>query len=201
MDKFGKAWVLDKFDTKNKNEDWVYTTPNEIFPEEHITAKFTRGITLSFQTQPAGLKIKVNGRDNWPENYFVAAAGTKHQLVAPLEQTDACGRRFAFKCWSNGGAASQENTIPASAVDTVSVVAEYELLSQITIRSNPPGATVNVDGMACATPCKVDRKDGTDATLEATASTDLSDTHRLEFASWSQGGERAQTVRVQEPSQ
>jgi hypothetical protein len=102
LDKFGKAWVLEKFN-RGQTEDWVYTTPPEIFPEERLIAKYTRGISLSFQTEPAGLKIKVNGRDNWPENYFVAAAGTKHQLVAPLEQADARGRRFAFKRWSNGG--------------------------------------------------------------------------------------------------
>ncbi len=196
LDKYGKAWVLDRFST-GQTEDWVYTTPFEAFPEEKIVAKYTRGVSLSFQTQPAGLKVRVNGRDNWPENYFVAAAGTKHQLVAPLEQTDARGRKWAFKRWSNGGAASQEITIPESAVDTgVSVNAEYELLSQLTIRSNPSGARVTVDGSVCATPCKVDRKDGAEVVVEAEQSSDLSDSHRLEFASWSNGAERGQSIKV-----
>ena len=196
LDRYGKAWVLDRFAT-GQTAEWIYTTPTEIFPEERIVAKYTRGITLSFQTQPSGLKVKVDGRDNWPENYFIAAAGSKHQLVAPLEQTDARGRRWAFKRWSNGGAASQEITIPESAVDSgVSVNAEFELLSQVTIRSNPAGATVIVDGAACATPCKVDRKDGSEVMVEAQASSDLSDAHRLEFTSWSNGAERSQAVRV-----
>ena len=196
LDKVGRAWVLDRF-TTGQTAEWVYTTTPEIYPEERIVAKYTRGVTLSFQTQPSGLKVKVDGRDNWPENYFIAAAGSKHQLVAPLEQTDARGRRWAFKRWSNGGAASQEITVAESAVDTgVSVTAEFELLSQVTIRSNPTGATVIVDGSACATPCKVDRKDGSEVIVEAQASSDLSDAHRLEFTSWSNGAERSQPVRV-----
>ena len=196
LDKYGKAWVLDRF-TTGQTADWVYTTPPEIFPEEFIVAKYTRGVTLSFPTVPAGLKVSVNGRDNWPENYFIAAVGTKHKLVAPAEQTDAKGRKWAFKRWSNGGAASQEITIPETAIDTgVTVTAEFELLSQVTIRSNPPGAAVNVDGAPCPTPCRVDRKDGSDVTIEAIASSDLSDSHRLEFSSWSNNGERSQIVKV-----
>ena len=196
LDKRGRAWVLDRFAT-GQTAEWVYTTPPEIYPEELIVAKYTRGVTLSFQTQPSGLKVKVDGRDNWPENYFVAAVGSKHQLVAPLEQTDARGRRWAFKRWSNGGAASQEVTVPESAVDTgVSVTAEFDLLSQVTIRSNPAGAMVLVDGSACPTPCKVDRKDGSEVLVEAQAASDLSDAHRLEFTSWSNGADRSQSIRV-----
>ncbi len=196
LDQFGKSWVLERFNT-GQTEEWVYTTPSEIYPEERLIAKYTRGVALSFPTRPAGLKIRVDGRDNWPENYFIAAVGTKHQLVAPIEQTDARGRRWAFKQWSNGGAASQEVTVPEGAVDTgVTVTAEYELLSQITIRSNPSGARVSVDGVACATPCKVDRKNGTEVAIEAEQASDLSDAHRLEFTSWSNGGERVQSVKV-----
>ena len=196
VDRFGKTWVLDSFNT-GQTEEWIYTTPAEIFPEERITARFVRGAALSFPTKPAGLKVSVNGRDNWPENYFVAAPGSKHRLVAPLEQTDARGRRWAFKSWSNGGAASQEITIPASAVETgVTVVAEFELLSQVTIRTNPAGAGITVDGVACTTPCKIDRRDGAEAVVEAAALSDLSDAHRLEFASWSNGGERTQSLKV-----
>ena len=196
LDRYGKAWVLDKFGT-GQTQDWIYTTPAEIYPEELVVAKYTRGITLSFQTQPAGLKLKIDGRDNWPENYFVAAANSKHQLEAPLEQTDARGRKYAFKRWSNGGAASQEITVPESAIDSgVSVIAEYELLSQVTIKSNPPGASVNVDGVLCPTPCKVDRRDGTEAAVEAVLTSDLSDVHRLEFDSWTNSGGRSQTIKV-----
>lgn len=196
VDKIGRTWVLKNFSTGNQGE-FVYTTPSEIFPEERITANYVRGVTLSFQTKPAGLKIRVNGRDNWPENYFVAAAGTEHELAAPAEQTDARGRKWVFKGWSNGGAASQKITIPESAIDTgVSVVAEYELLSQVTIRSNPAGAPVTVDGEPCATPCRVDRRDGIEVLVAALEMTQVSDSQRLDFASWSNGGERTQTVKV-----
>ncbi|MCC6536810.1 MAG: PEGA domain-containing protein [Bryobacterales bacterium] len=196
IDRYGKVWVLDKF-SNGATADWVYTVPQEIYPDETITATYVPGIKLSFPTQPAGLKIKVNGRDNWPENYFVAAAGTKHTLEAPLEQTDARGRKWAFKKWSNGGARTQEITIPADAeLGNVVVAAEFELLSQLTIRSNPAGATVRVDGSPCATPCRVDRRDGTEAVVEAPLSSELSDVHRFEFASWSNGGDREQPVKI-----
>jgi len=196
IDRFGKSWVLHRF-SSGAAADWVYTVPQEIFPDETITATYVPDIKLSFPTQPAGLKIKVNGRDNWPENHFVAAAGTKHPLEAPLQQTDARGRKWAFKRWSNGGARAQEITIPADAeLGNFVVAAEFELLSQLTIRSNPAGAAVTVDGAPCATPCRVDRRDGTEAVVTAPLTSELSDVHRLEFASWSNGGDREQPVKV-----
>lgn len=195
-DRFGKSWVFERFNTGATGE-WTYTAPREIFPDEVITAKYVPGIRLSFPTMPSGLKIKVNGRDNWPENYFVAAAGSKHQLEAPLEQADARGRKWVFKRWSNGGARSQEVTVPADAPESnLVVVAEFELLSQMTIRSNPAGATVMVDGAPCTTPCRIDRRDGTEAMVAAPMTSELSDVHRLEFASWSNGGDREQPVKV-----
>ena len=191
VDKIGKLWVFDKF-SNGLGNDSLYevgpiTTNNQF---EQLTAIFLPGVSTSITTKPAGLKVVIDGRDNWPANYFVFAAGRKIQVSAPLEQTDARGRRYIFKGWSNGGDATQELTVPDQANGLAfGIVAEYELLSQLTIKSNPVGAPVNVDGNTCATPCTIDRREGTVVTVSAPATVALSDVHRFEFVSWSDGAD------------
>lgn len=197
-DRTGKLWVFDKFATGQGN-DFLYevgqiTTNTQI---ETLTAVFVPGVSTSITTKPSGLKVVIDGRDNWPANYFVFAAGRKVQVSAPAEQTDARGRRYIFKGWSNGGEATQELTVPDQANGLAfSIVAEYELLGQVTIRSNPVGAPVTVDGADCMTPCTIDRREGTAVTLAAPAAHPLSDVHRFEFTGWADGGERVRTFTM-----
>ena len=192
MDRRGKIWVLDKF-SNGETSDFIYqvgaiTTNNQF---ETITALFVPGVSTSITTKPAGLKVVIDGRDNWPANYFVFAAGKKIVVSAPAEQTDARGRRYLFKGWSNGGEATQELTVPDQASGLAfSIVAEYELLSQLTIKSNPYGAPVTVDGASCDTPCTIDRREGTAVSIAAPASHMLSEAHRFQFAGWADGADR-----------
>ena len=191
VDAVGRLWVFDKF-SNGQGNDSLYevgaiTTNNQY---EKLTAIFLPGVSTSITTKPAGLKVVIDGRDNWPANYFVFPAGRKIQVSAPAEQTDSRGRRYIFKGWSNGGEATQELTVPDQANGLAfSIVAEYELLSQLTIKSNPAGAPVMIDGNACATPCTIDRSEGTIVTVAAPATHALSDVHRFEFVSWSDGAQ------------
>lgn len=198
VDKIGKLWVFDKFSNGMANDSLyevgAITTNNQY---ETLTAIFLPGVSTSITTQPSGLKVVIDGRDNWPANYFVFPAGRKIQVTAPAEQTDARGRKYVFKGWSNGGEATQELTVPDQANGLAfSIVAEYEQLSQLTIRSNPFGAPVTVDGAACATPCTIDRPAGTEVSLSAPVTHALSDVHRFEYASWSDGADRERTMTL-----
>jgi uncharacterized protein (TIGR03437 family) len=176
-------------------ENGTYRVTN--MEDETIVARFVRGARVGFLTSPSGLKLSIDGRDNWTSYNFAWAAGSKHTVTAPEEQVDSRGRRYRFKRWSNDGARSQEITVPeGAAADSVRYTAEYELLSQVTIRSTASGASVEVDGADCNAPCVLDRPDGTRVRVAARQQIALSEAHRLEFVSWSDGGALAHEIAV-----
>lgn len=205
VDRYGKLWVFDRFSNgmgdNSVLEVGAVTTNNQ---HEMIIAQFVRGVSTSITTKPTGLKVVIDGRDNYPNGYFVFAAGRKIQVSAPSEQVDRQGRRWVFKGWSNGGEQTQELTVPDQADGLAfSVIAEYEQLGQVTIRSNPVGNPVLVDGRSCMTPCTVDRPVGAEIVLSAPPSHALSDVHRMDFVSWSdaEGRERGFTFTAGETRQ
>ena len=48
----------------------------------------------------------------------------------------------------------------------------------------------------CETPCRIDRPDGTEIGVSVPDKVQVSEDYRLEFASWSDGGEPARTISV-----
>jgi hypothetical protein len=113
VDRLGFHWMFDSFDIGGA-QNTEYTTVDTNVPQT-ITARFVPAAQVSFLTQPLGLKLKVDGRDNWASHNFVWAVGSAHQVTAPPETTDAKGRKYLFKGWSNGGASAQDVTVPAEA--------------------------------------------------------------------------------------
>ncbi|MCW5978004.1 MAG: hypothetical protein KIT09_07990 [Bryobacteraceae bacterium] len=193
-DRIGKYWVFKAFN--NGMENHALYTVRSLLPET-ITAKFVQGAQVSFLTTPTGLKLTVNGRDNWPSYNFVAAAGDKYTVTAPARQTGPDGRTYVFRGWSNGGEATQEVTVPADAVERgFRITATYEMLGRTLISTEPAGTPVEVDGATCDTPCAIDKPDGTEVRLAAPARRSISHVHRLEFAAWSDGGPRERTLKI-----
>ncbi|MDX2150700.1 MAG: hypothetical protein SFV54_08190 [Bryobacteraceae bacterium] len=192
QDRFGVPWVLQSFDTGGGQNSVV--TLNAIPGRDVITAKFTRGIGASFSTNPPGLKLNVNGRDNWTSYSFFWGAGSRNQISAPAEQTDSRGRRYVFSGWSNGGPPSQEivPTEEDAARGGIALVANYQLLGKLTVRSSHP-VTISVNGQDCATPCTLHRTAGTDVSLIAPHSMSLSEEMRADFAGWGDGADSSRT--------
>ena len=194
-DALGREWVFDSFSNGMGNHS-VYEVGSDRAPET-ITARFIRGARASFLTDPPGLKIDINGRNNWLSYVFVTAPGEKFTLSAPAEQVGSNGRHYVFRGWSNGGDATQEVTIPAEAVeDGFRLTAKYDLLSQVVVESQPPGVTLQVDGAPCATPCSIDKPDGTEVHVVAPLQDTVSETQRRDFVAWSDGADRARTITV-----
>ena len=194
-DKTGRPWVFDSY-TNGMGQNDVYTALTANVPDR-LTAKFVPGARVSFVTDPPNLKLKVDGRENWPAYNFVWAVGTKHQVSAPAEQFDARGRKFVFKAWSNGSTAAQDITVPLDGDSTgLRLIAYYDTQNRVVIQTTPPGITVQVDGDTCTTPCNVDRNSGAQVRIVAPATAPVSDVSRLEFASWSDGGDPDRTVTV-----
>jgi uncharacterized protein (TIGR03437 family) len=177
-DSTGHAWIFDSWSIGG-GQNTVYTanTGNVI---DTITAKFVPGAHVSFITNPLPLALTVDGRTNWPTYNFIWPVGGTYNFSAPMQATDAKGRKYVFQNWSNGGAAAQSVTV---AGDT-RFVANYQILNRVVIGSTAPGITVTVDGQNCAVPCTIDRAAGTSAQVTAPSSIPISDTSRYDFAGW-----------------
>ncbi len=192
-DSRGRLWVFDSFSNGLGNHA-TYTV--QTLTAERIVARFVRGAQVSFLTDPSGLRLEINGRSNWPSYNFVARPGEKFSVVAPAEQISSDGRRYIFRGWSNGAAATHEIEIPAEAVDHgYRLTATYELLSQAVIHSEPAGGVVNVDGTPCQTPCVLDRAEGAEVRLSVPGEWVINHASRLVFESWSDGGPRERQLK------
>src|SRR5262249_54702613 len=147
---------------------------------------FVPGASITILTNPPGLKLNIDGRQNWPSYNFIWGMGETHTVAPVTEQFDAKGRKYVYKSWSNGAAASQTVTVDQSAVNSgYRLTANYQILNRLVVQSIPSGITLNVDGAACQTPCLVDRPGGTQVEVSAPSSASLGNSARRDFNGWS----------------
>jgi len=184
----GKWWAFSSW-SDGGAANHAYTVAESNTPDT-LTATYVPAALVSLRTSPPGLTLKIDGRDNLLQPYFMNwGVGEVHHIEAPAQQTDGQGRIWAFGSWSNGAPAIQDFTVPAGA-DTggVTLTATYNQLGQLTVTSSLAGLSVSVDGAACATPCKVVRPLGTQVHLSAPASVPQGDGSRADFTGWAGGG-------------
>lgn len=179
-DNNGGLWVFGSW-SDGGAATHAYTVPSGASAPLALSAAFLPAAKVTFQTNPVGLKLSVNGRNNWPSYTFTGAAGTAYQLVAAPQQIDSQGRINKFVSWSNGGTATQTYTQPAT---DDRLTATYQTLGRVTINSSPPGLSFSVNGTACQSPCTFDAEPGTQLSISAPPSIALSDSSRLDFAGW-----------------
>jgi uncharacterized protein (TIGR03437 family) len=184
QDKFGNWWAFQSW-SDGGALNHAYTVVSSSMPTS-LTANYTPAALVSILTQPAGLKISVDGQYNTLNPYnFAWAPGETHHLVAAPQQTDAQGRVWQFSAWSNGGAATQDFVVPAySAANGLRLTATYTPLTKVTVNSSLPGLSVQLDGVACATPCQTLRVPGTQVRVSAPASVPQGDGIRADFDGW-----------------
>jgi uncharacterized protein (TIGR03437 family) len=187
QDKSGVWWVFSSWSDGGASTH-AYKMAQSNMPTS-LTATFVRGTAVAFNTSPAGLKLSIDGRDNWPAYNFLWGIGETHKVQAPARQTDAQGRIWNFSSWSNGGAAAQDITIPASAVDLgMRFTATYSPVGHMVVTSSVAGLNVEVDGAACSTPCDVERPVGSTVRVSAPPTIPSGEGSRLDFGGWSGSG-------------
>jgi uncharacterized protein (TIGR03437 family) len=192
MDNHGVWWVFSSWSDGGATTH-AYTVQGSNMPAG-LTAKYVRGVAVQLTTLPAGLKLSVDGRDNWPSTTFVWGGGEKHRVQAPATQTDAQGRIWKFSSWSNGGAAAQDINVPADAATAdlgMRMVATYTSMGHLTIHSSLGGTTVTVDGAECATPCEVERPAGATVRVGAPPAVSIGEGTRGDFTGWPGSGSTA----------
>jgi len=187
MDHQGVYWVFGSWSDSGASTHAYQVAP--LNQPDSLTATYVRGAAVAFTTSPPGLKLTIDGRDNWPSYSFLWGIGETHQAAAPARQTDAQGRIYTFSNWSNGGAAAQDIQVPPTAADTgLRFTATYTAMGHLTVNSLAPGLSVAVDGVACATPCDVDRAVGAVVRVSAPGSLAVADGSRQDFNGWPGSG-------------
>jgi uncharacterized protein (TIGR03437 family) len=157
-----------------------------------LTATYVPVGVTQITTSPAGLKIDVDGRNNWPNYNFPWGIGETHHIEAPAQQTDSQARVWSFASWSNGGPAAQDFVVPqAAAVGGVRLVATYTPVGHLMINSPIAGVVIQVDDGQCTTPCDLQRPTGATVHVVAPASVALAEGSRADFAGWAGSGTSA----------
>lgn len=183
-DKTSNWWVFTGWsDSGAQNHSYAVAAGG---PGDTLTATFVPATVTDLKTNPQGLSLKVDGRDNWLSYYFAWAAGDVHRLEAPAQQSDDRGHIWSFTSWSNGGPRVQDYTVPPSDApgSTVHVTANYTPVGHLVVSSAIAGLTIQVDGADCATPCDVQKPVGTVVKLSAPASIAAGDNARADFDGW-----------------
>jgi uncharacterized protein (TIGR03437 family) len=169
----------------------AYTVADITTPDT-VTATFVPAGVTDLHTSPAGLKLKIDGRDDWLNYNFTWGVGETHTFEAPAQQTDSQGRLWAFASWSNGGTRVQTFAVPP--IDPINgshFTATYTPVGHLTVNSSMAGIAVKVDGADCAIPCDVQRPVGAAVKVWAPASIPLGDNSRGDFDGWPGSGSLA----------
>jgi len=197
IDNYGTYWVFESW-SNGTGRNALYTVDSSIATPDTLTGTFMPGAHVGFLTQPSGLKLTIDGTQNWPPGYdFIWGLGETHSVTAAPTQTDAKGRKYTFQSWSNAGAPTQTVKVDQSAVSNgLLMVASYSELSRVVVTSAPTGLTVQVDGASCQTPCNIDRASGTQVHVTAQTQVGMGPAARLDFGSWSDGGASDHTFTV-----
>ena len=189
IDNYGNYWVFESW-SNGTGRNALYVVDSNTATPDTLTGTFMPGAHVGFLTQPSGLKLTIDGTQNWPPDYdFIWGLGETHTVTAAPTQTDSKGRKYTFQSWSNAGGATQTVKVDQSAVSNgLLMVASYSVLSRVVVQSSPTGMTVQVDGTSCLTPCNIDRASGTQIHVTAQTQIGMGPAARLDFASWSDGG-------------
>ncbi len=190
-DQQGKLWIFSSWSDGGAYSH-AYTVPAG-YSTINLTANFVAGTMVTFLTNPPGLPLMVDGRNNYSNYTFAWVPGSTHSVTAPMTNTDASGNAYQFDGWSNLGPATQQitaSTDPAANRYT----ANYKLAGSITIQSSPSGVPMQVDGQACTTPCNLIRSIGSTVQISAPPSSSPSDGVRLDFLGWADSAAASRTL-------
>jgi uncharacterized protein (TIGR03437 family) len=190
-DQQGKLWIFNSWSDGGAYSH-AYTVPSG-YSTINLTANFVAGTMVTFLTNPPGLPLMVDGRNNYSNYTFAWVPGSTHSVSAPMTNTDASGNAYQFDGWSNLGPATQQITASTDLAAN-RYTANYKLAGSITIQSSPAGVPIQVDGQACTTPCNVIRAIGATVQISAPANSSPSDGVRLDFLGWADNAAPSRTL-------
>lgn len=194
----GDHWVFSSF-SGAVNSSGIYTVPSQ---PDLVTANFLPAASISWITVPPGLKLTVDGVSTQSGGGYWGVNST-HSLSAPARQRDASNKVWDFVSWSDGGGATQNYTVPATALNGgVQLIATFiydaaaSANSLLTVQSSPTGLTVQVNGQPCLAPCTLSEPNGTAVNIAAAPAQTSGPGTQYLFQSWSDLGAPAHQVTL-----
>ena len=160
-----------------------------------LTASFTLAETVTFATQPEGLKLVVDTEPVTAPLTESLGWGTVHNVSAVSAQQDLTGNYWVFSLWSDGGAVNHPYTVPNSS-NPVTLTATFTPGALNTFLTSPPGLSLTVDGRSNWNVWNFAWAVGSTHTFSAPATQTDAQGHLWAFTGWSNGGPAAQTVTV-----
>jgi uncharacterized protein (TIGR03437 family) len=198
VDGSGTRWVFNSF-TGAVSSAGTYVVPGQ---PDLVTANFLPAAPIYWTTIPPGLKLTVDGVSTSAGGAYWGV-NTTHSLSAPVRQRDASNKVWDFQSWSDGGSATHNFTVPATAVNGgVQVFATYvydpaaSANSLLTVQSSPPGLALQVDGQPCVTPCTASKPNGTAVRITASPMLASGPGTQYLFQSWSDMGAPDHQVKL-----
>ena len=157
------------------------------------SAAIPKANTISIATSPASLLIEVNGTAARAPFSFSCDPATNRTITALSPQVNG-STRYTFLNWSDGG--SQNHTISCAAPGNFK--AYFSIEYALSLNTDPSGLTVEVDGLAYATPSVVWCLSGTIRGVNA-PSPQGANASRFIFLNWNDGGGQLHTVPCDSP--
>ena len=136
----------------------------------HATTTPTpRPITVTFNTNPAGLSYRVDGTTYNSAHVFSWPSGSSHTISTTSPQSRGSGVRYVWQSWSDNGAMSHTIAPTTSTAYTATFTTQYHL----TMNARTGGTVMPASGW---------RNNGAQVTIRATPS------NGYHFAGWTGSG-------------
>ncbi|HEX9567916.1 MAG TPA: sialidase family protein [Thermoplasmata archaeon] len=167
-------------DGRGQNFD-IYYARNPGFP----------GATLTASTNPAGLKVQIDGVTYTSPAQKTVVIGSVHTIGAPDPQPPSGSTsRYLWTSWSDGGAQTHSLTMD----NDTNVVATFKKQFLARFAASQPGPYILVDNVSYGAPASLWWDQGTAHWLEAPSPQPTGNNSRFVFVSWNDGGGRAHRV-------
>lgn len=181
-----QAYVLWTDGRTSDGSDYeIYFARNPGFP----------GATLTASTNPAGLKVQIDGATYTSPAQKVVVIGSTHRVSTPDPQTIGPISRYVWSSWSDGMARTHDVTLDAD----LSLVATFKKQFLATFAVSPAGPTILVDNVSYGGPAALWWDQSSTHWLEAPSPQLTAPDSRFVFVSWSDSGARAHGVTANAP--
>jgi len=154
--------------------------------------------TLTASTNPAGLKVQIDGTTYTSPAEKVVSLGSTHSVSTPDPQAFGSSSRYLWTSWSDGGARTHTVTLDTD----LSVVATFKKQFQAKLAispTGPPSPAILVDNASYLGPTTLWWDQGSAHWLEAPSPQLITPDSRFVFVSWSDSGARAHGVTANAP--
>src|SRR2546426_12238158 len=149
--------------------------------------------TLTASTNPAGLKVQIDGTTYTSPAQKVVLLGSTHSVSMPDPQASGSTSRYIWTSWSDGGARTHTVTLDTD----LSLVATFKKQFQAKFAispTGPPSPSILVDNASYLGPTTLWWDQGSAHWLEAPSPQLIAPDSRFAFVSWSDSGARAHGV-------